>query len=234
MTVTEIRAGASAPAQRVMLAVPCYDWKVHAAFMQSAIGTAWELARRGVSLGVVDFCGCCDVDTAQNVLLRMFLESNFTDILIMGSDQGWEPGDIARQCLHDRDIVGSCPPKKQEAEGYPVLIASDEIWSDADGLVEVLATGSGGLRMRRHVVEALAAASDQYAETHVEGTFARVFERKIIDGKLWSGDNVVCLKARDLGFRIFVDPAVRYTHSGQKVWKGSLADYWSRLGERAA
>jgi hypothetical protein len=213
--------GGSNPPQHVFIGVPCYDWKVHVQFMASMLDTFAACLQAGISITVRTLSGNCHVDDAQNELIAEFLKTDCTDMVIIGSDQGWKAKDFVRLCQHDRDIVAGAVCKKQKDEAYTILLDADEIWADDAGLVEAFTIGSGFLRMRRSVVDVLASK----AIKHDDGVPV-VFERIVREGKRWSGDNVLCLKARELGYRIWVDPDMDFEHVGQKVWTGNLHRFW--------
>ena len=43
-----------------------------------------------------------------------------------------------------------------------------------------------------------------------------------------SGDYMMCLKARAAGFRVFVDPDMKFHHAGAKVWTGHFGNHLRR------
>lgn len=201
---------------------------VHVPFMNSALSSQMLFAGKGIPLSVVSRCGDCHHDDAMHALFRDFLDGPYTDIVSMDSDQGWKAHDLLRLCQYDRDIVGVAIVKKQEKEAYGVQLKDEEIWTDRDGLVECHALGSGFLRIRRAVVQAVWDASEEYQSPVLGQTMRMMWQRENRHGRRWGADFNFCLAARDLGFRIYVDPAVSVDHVGRKVWSGSLADYWKR------
>jgi hypothetical protein len=219
--------------RRVMLGVPAYDFRVHEVFMTSALMTQVLLLANNIVLDVRAHCGNCHVDDAQNELLAIFLESDCDDLVIVGSDQGWKAEDFLKLLMYDRDIVAGAVIKKQKDEAYTVLISEPEIWADKDGLVEAHTIGSGFLRLTRKVVETLAKKSRVYENNAGQKRFL-VFERWIKDGRRWSGDNVVCLKAKAEGFKIYIDPELWSVHVGTNVWTGRVGDYWRSLMKQDA
>lgn len=224
--MSESVRGASAP-RHVMFAVACYDWKVHVHFMDSMLATQIECIAAGIRPTITANLGLCHVDSAYNSLIADFLESDCTDLVTLGSDQGWRAKDMVTLLGYDRDIVAGAYPKKQNDEAYTVLLDTKEIHADADGLVEAYTVGTGFLRLKRHVVETLAANAPKYMEQGREVPW--ILERKIINGEIWSGDNVLCLKAKEAGFKIYVDPEMHFEHVGNQIWKGCLGDYWRRV-----
>lgn len=228
MTNAKTGEGASAPSQHIMLAVRCYDSTVHVPFMHAALDSQLALAAKGIPLSVVARCGDCHLDDAMNALFADFLEGPYTDLVSIDADQGWKAADLVRLCGYDRDIVGAAILKKQDREEFNVQIAGDEIWSDREGLVEAHALGSGMIRYRRNVIQAIWDASEEYEAPTGERKLRMIWHRQNRNGRRWGADYNFCLKAHDHGFKIYVDPAISVDHIGRKVWTGDLADYWRR------
>lgn len=207
--------------RRVFLAVPSYG---------SLSGlTAFSLFRSHVDLQAAGFdvelamlMGDCHVDDARNRLVRDFLASDCQDLVFIDADVGFQTADLICLLNHDRDVVGGAYPKKADIEQYPVWMTDGPMWSDADGLLEVVGIGTGFLRIRRKVLEAMAAVAAEY--TDPSGDQVReVFRREIIDGVRNSGDIAFCRRWRAMGGKVFVDPSFYLEHRGEKTWAGTLA-----------
>lgn len=211
--------------KKIMFAVAAYDHKVNVEFMDSLLTTQLKLIAKNITPVVVVRSGCCHVDSARNDLTALFLASDADELLFIDADEAWNPDEMVEFCRIDRDIVGACPPKKQEEEAYGVLIDSNEIVAVA-GLVEVMTVGTGCLKIKRKVLESLRDKSKKYTDGGKETYF--IFERKVIGEKLWSGDNVFCLKAKAEGFKIYVYPEMTWKHMGHHVWEGNLGNFWRK------
>lgn len=102
-------------------------------------------------------------------------------------------------------------------------------------LVELSQLGTGLMLIRRDVVETLCAqhpdllfrtdARDRQG-TGVRENVHALFLPEIdpTSGLMLSEDYAFCHRARDAGFRIWLAPWVRTTHSGPAAFRGSLAD----------
>lgn len=220
--------GATAPSRHVAIAVRCYQSTVTIPFLNSALDSQLLFASRGVPLSVMARCGDCHHDDAMNALFLDFLSGPYTDFVSIDSDEGWKAEDLWRICNHDRDIVGAAIPKKQDKEEYTLQIEAPEIWSDAEGLVECHCLGSGFIRFRRNVVQAMWDESEEYEEP-VTGRTLRMMWFRSHGRRRWGADFWFCLRAKELGFKVFVDPNVTIEHVGRHMWRGNLLDYWSRL-----
>jgi len=102
-------------------------------------------------------------------------------------------------------------------------------------IVELERLGTGLMLIRRDVLEGVAAAHPELAfrpgaserKAHGIGDRAHAFFHPTIDadsGDLLSEDYAFCRRVRDAGFRIWLAPWVRTTHSGPMVFSGSFPD----------
>jgi len=102
-------------------------------------------------------------------------------------------------------------------------------------LVELERLGTGLMLIRRDVFDGLAAAHPELGfrpsaserQAHGVGERATAFFHPMIDpdsGDLLSEDYAFCARVRAAGFRIWLAPWVRTTHSGPMVFSGSLPD----------
>lgn len=214
-------------AQKVFIAVAAYQ-DCGAGFTWSLFHTGATLAKAGIASELAIYSGNCHVDDSRNRLVRDFLNSDCTDLVFLDADVAWRAADFLTLLAYDRDVVAGVYPKKHGDDTYPVKLLPGEQWSDADGLIEVQGVPTGFLRIRRGVLELLAAEAETYNAKN-DGAYATacIFERQIHAGSRWGGDYVFCRKWRAMGGRIYVDPAMRFEHSGEHTWIGSLGN-WMR------
>lgn len=102
-------------------------------------------------------------------------------------------------------------------------------------LVELTRVGTGMMLIRRDVLEALRRRHSELAfrtdpgeqMAHGIGEIEPSFFLPMIDPdsrELLSDDYAFCRRVRDAGFRIWLAPWVRTTHSGPAIFQGSLPD----------
>lgn len=180
----------------------------------------------------------CHVDDARNFLVQMFLESGAPFMVFIDDDVGWDGESLARLILRkDADIVGGAYPLKQGTEDYPIRIFKDRptLQAREDGLLEVEGVPTGFMRISREVIEAVRDKRKHMTFVPKEGKdgdsrLTVVFERMMVDGKRWSGDLNFCREARGLGFKVWVDPEMRFTHQGNNLWEGHLGNWLRKRG----
>lgn len=199
--------------------------------------------RKGIPLDVLVLEGHSDVNMARNHCLRLFLESDCTDMVFVDSDVGWEAGDFIRLVEVDGDIVAGVHRHKNDNETYPIDVGGEDRKVNEHGLHPMPKVGTGFMRLRRAVVQRLhewevergryfwAKPEDKRAGRLpvawiAEHAFTAELGLNITDAaKFNSEDYVICLKARNLGFSVFADIEIPLRHEGAKVWAGRLGDH---------
>jgi hypothetical protein len=134
---------------------------------------------------------------------------------------------------------GAAQDNPAELEKFAGDFAFELLDSDAqialDRPVELAKLGTGLMLIRRDVAEVLRAAHPEfeYRPNPVErpasglGETAHAFFQPMIEAdtqKLLSDDYAFCRRARDAGFRIWLAPWMRVTHTGPATFSGSLVD----------
>jgi hypothetical protein len=213
----------------LFIAIPAYGGTIGAECVASLVPALEALKVAGFGVEVCIETGNCHVDDARISLVRRFLETDCTDLIFIDDDVGFCPDDIVGLVKPDRDVVAGVYPKKQDDEEFPVLCLPGERWADKDGLVEVEGAPTGFMRISRRCLEALCEAhKDRQFTGQTGGVYYPIFERCVIGGRRRSGDYAFCAKWRELGGKIFVNPEMRFTHTGMKTWEGRLADSWRK------
>lgn len=226
-----IARGESNGSPHVFLAIPTYG-PMPGGTVYSLWNAQVALRAAGIRVDLHLITGHCHVDDARNDLVRAFLETDAEMLIFIDADVSFDAVDLVKLAQHDRDIVAGVYPLKQDPQEFPIRPIPGELWSDKDGLVEVEGVPTGFLKIKREVLELLASQSEEFRARR-DGPERRkipvVFERCVIDDGRWSGDYNFCRKARAVGYKIYVDPEMELTHSGDNHWHGSLGAYWRRL-----
>lgn len=184
-----------------LIGVPCGDLtrytRTHHVLSNVCVPKGSDL-RYGVGVNVAHNC---------NNLVKEMLEGPFEWLWIMGDDHGFQDSLLLSLLDRDVDIVVPIvsrrgPPFQTVLYQYAALDGSAYMtfsWADLSrnhpqgGLIAVDAAGSGGMLIRRHVLETMTAPWFSWSE-------------KI------SEDVNFCLKARIAGFAINADLDQRMTH----------------------
>jgi predicted O-methyltransferase YrrM len=212
--------------RRVFLAIPAYE-SPGGLLAFSLFRAHVDLQSAGFDVELQLLIGDCHVDDARNSLVHDFLASSCDDLVFLDADIGFQSADLIRILNHDRDVVGGVYPKKSDIDQYPAWLPDGPRWSDKDGLLEAIGFCTGFMRIRRAVLEKMAAESPEYIAAG-GAKIREVFRREIIDGVRNSGDIAFCRRWRAMGGKVFVDPSCYLEHRGQKTWAGTLGSYLRR------
>ena len=226
----------------VMLATPTTRG-LCPAYGASLAATIEALSRHGFQFTYRILANDCHVDDCRNVLIREFLKSDCTDLFFLDSDMGWQARDFLRLLKENGDIVAGVYRHKTDIETYPFHPGEGERTANEDGLYDMPKAATGFMRIRRPVLEALHdfelkrkrvtwAKNDDRKDLPM----ARIVERAFVqdlpfetevktDQGYHSGDYVLCLKARHLGFSVLSDIELPMTHTGEKIWLGHAGNY---------
>lgn len=225
--VTTVR-GRVRPGPHIFIAIGTHS-AIEVPCFTSVFGGLQLLDAADFNVTLCTEAGNCHVDDMRNSMVREFLKTDATDFVFIDADVGFRPEDLLKLVSVDRDVNAGVYPKKEDVEDFPILTLPGELWADKDGLVEVEGVPTGFLRIKRHVLEKLAAKAQSFIGQAGDPTpYHVIFERTIIGGKRRSGDYAFCYKWKQLGGKIYVDPEMEFTHTGSKTWQGSLGRFWKR------
>lgn len=219
--------GPVATGKKVMLATTSYDTP-SPAYVFSIARSREALHEQGIQTAYLLLQGNCHVDDARNAVVRDFLSSDCTDLMFLDADVNWEPKDIVQLCRHELDLVGGVYPYRRDgSENMPVRMKDGA--RIVDGLLEVEGLPTGFMKIKRHVLEKIAAKSPKYWDK-IDMT-ALVFDRPDPDedGTRWGGDIAFCNKWRAMGGKLYADAELRLGHTGKIVVTDSLAAHVRRL-----
>jgi len=163
------------------------------------------------------------IDEMRNAIVKDAFESNCTHLIMMDTDQVYDPKTIPRLLSHNLPIVG-CLVYRRYPPFDPLMLRGEmgkyqtvEEW-DKDALVEVDATGTGCLLFDMEVFRKMPAPWFR----------AR---REPETGKPIGEDIGFCSELRAAGYKVFVDTAVPAGHLSQmQITDGSWRLY-RRLNE---
>lgn len=205
---------------------------VEAPLLEFVWQLAHDLTARGIAADLYMIANHCHVDDCRNACVHAFLHgTKCTDFLFIDSDTIPSTDAVGEILSFDRDVIAGIYPYKQDEEAYPVRLLPGKTQPEPDGALEVDLVPTGFLRIRRHVLEKMAAASRTYfnkevQKGHGEAPVALIFERDVDEhGVRWGGDYNFCRKWAELGGKVHIDPRLSFHHLGAKAYKGNVGRY---------
>lgn len=214
----------------VIFCTPSLDHRVCLDFLNSSIRTDRLLRESGIAVGHLQYGGDPYLAKVRSKLVSDFLDKHptATDLFFLDDDIGWPAEKVREFVLRTEDVVAGIYPKKQDTLSFPCQIAGDERGGviERNGLVKAISLPTGFLRIKRHVLQALADKSAKFKELNKDGTkheYYNIFEMGLgPDGDWWGEDHALSQRMIELGFDLWIDPNIPFTHRGSKAWAGTL------------
>jgi predicted O-methyltransferase YrrM len=227
--------GAFRGSPHAFIATPTYSGKVDNSYLYSLLYSIERMQKAGIGFDHYLLSYNCHVDDARNGVLRDFMQTDCDQLIFIDADVAWEPEALIKLIQHDRDIVAGVYPKRTNLDqDFPVRVDPGvTLQADEQGLVEVAGAPTGFMKIKRHVIEKMIEANKHRQFTGVGAApdsppYTIVFERTYVDGHRWSGDYNFCRQWRAMGGKIFVDPEMYLTHTGEVEFSGTLGDFWKK------
>jgi hypothetical protein len=188
-----------------------------------------ELLRRP-DVVYVPVIGDALVERARSIAATYFLESTDADVLLtIDSDIWFRPDDallIAEQAM-DHDIVGAVYATRSTSRAAPTTpIGCESVSFGVDPTpVPVRWAASGFMAIHRRVLEKLKERPDM-AKCHDREEWGfypfyhtLIVEQPLGERNLLSEDYAFCERAREEGFGVHINPAVRLGHIGSYIYR---------------
>ena len=195
----------------------CHDDFVNAFWHASLIRVLWNEGRLISTVAAVH--SGPKIDGARNDIVRQFLDTNATHLLMVDTDMILPPNIASKLLAHDKDIAGALA-FIGSFHGAPVRPNLHIIVPDEDGnptitvmydypvnsLVQVDGTGAACMLIKRKVIEEILLAR---GEDHPLPWFAYGMHNNVPIGE----DIAFCLTAGKIGFETWVDTSMVIPHA---------------------
>ena len=218
------------PPISVVFGTPTLDSRVSLEFLHSMLSTTWLLMQEAIPHGYINRGGDCFVAKVRSKIAAEFLSDypDATDFFFLDDDIGWPAEKVLEFLRRPEDVVAGIYPKKQDKEDWPVQLAADadkRELIERDGLFLAYMAPTGFMRIKRRVLERVAEVAPRFHDQETDGTkeWPMMFCTGIgPDGFFWGEDYSFSRLVAQLGFEIWVDPDINFSHRGHKVWKGNI------------
>lgn len=213
----------------VFIAMPMGDGKAFHTTVSSLVNLSAELTGQGWDFSFAVLPGSSLIDQARNILLDSFMKSRAENLLWIDSDVGFNEKDAIKLLECSEKVVGGAYPKKKFPEGYPIRPVEPR--NRKNHLVEVMYLPGGFVRFKRSVLEDII---ERYGDSvRCEYDFGdkkmdvhHLYQCGIGESGGYCGEDVSIMNAiRSAGYKVWVDPSIKLTHTGFHTWHGDYAQY---------
>lgn len=199
-------------------------------FAASLAASCCFLNAARVEISIVKGQNSCFVDMNRNKLLAKFLETDYTHILMIDDDMGFDPMAPLRMIKHDREfIAGVGNLKTDEGKDFACKLftqADDTPVVDAAGLLKASHVGGAFILLKRSVVQKMASAYPELKNPIVDPQFGyRFFESEYTLTSWITEDYKFCERWTALGGEIWCFPDISFIHTGMKDFKGNYHEF---------
>ena len=183
-------------------------------------------AAQGIEYDYITLQGVTGVDSARNILADIFMQRDYTHLMLIDDDMAWAADLPVRLLQQNLDIVG-VPYKRKNVKNcrwtvnHP--IPNVEVLQGREYLMKVDSLGTGMMMVNRRVFEAL---RPDEAIIQDDKPPIKLYFRHTIDknGKLKSEDFSFCESARSAGFDIWAWTDEEISHIGNYAYTGRYSD----------
>ena len=202
----------------ILFGLPAYGGMMTEACFTSFMRWASVAQQFGIVWNTFTLSNESLITRGRNSITKFFDdEKQYTHLMFIDADIGWQPGHLIRLLQHKKPLVGGCYPLKTlplEAVANPVKDGFMD-----DDLAEVSRTGTGFLLIERQVVEKLKDhpkviefTSDQTINNGLR--LHTWFDTEVRDDTYLSEDWFFCENWRELGGQVFLDRRFILNHMG--------------------
>ncbi len=206
----------------VLVGTPAYGNMVHTDYLHSIL----DFHKHNLPITLMTLGNESLIPRGRNTIISHFYHNpEFTHLFYLDADIYIGAQGLVKLLSHDKDFIGAAVALKgKDVRRNSVYNVGKPIAKEDNGLVETERVGNAIMILNRKVVEALCEDSKTYSSNpHTRGhrsidTQFDVFGVGVFDGVYDSEDYFICRKARDLGFKVYVDTTVENRHNGNYVF----------------
>ena len=214
--------------RKLFIAIPAYDGKINIKLAYNIAALMPKALQLGVSVTMGDVSGCSIITMARNQLVHEFLKSDATELLFIDSDVIATPDDILRLMAQSggKDITtGAYPRRSKDRNFFADLYFNETQDLEFDGsLMRVERAGTGFMLIQRHVLEAMTAAHPERSYEFKDEIINGVFDFEIKNGQYVGEDYLFCDRAREHGFKIYIDVDISLPHVGTQAFENNFRE----------
>ena len=182
------------------------------------------------------------IDRARNTFANLFMESDFTHILYIDSDEAWNGDGLARMILDPGDVIAACYPIKNNWEFYGgnLLVGEDKkIITNDKGMIKAISAPGGFMRVKRSVYDRLAVEykDNVYFDKDPADKMRMFYDfyGTIMDYENYRvirDDTAFCYRCQSIGIEIWIEPNVTITHFGNQGYQGNFLNKLKQSQEK--
>lgn len=219
---------------KVMIATPHYENKAYCQYVNSLTSSIDLMNMLGIKYFWHSVMGDSYVERAKNSIVGVFKDSDCTHLLMIDSDMSWDGEGFLRILSSKEDFVAGAYPCKNNWNEFGAMLSrdnNDNIVCNASGLAEAEYAPGGFFKLSRYCIEQMwehaVLNNDWYIDVSAsyKQQTANLFHCKITDDHRRQGEDVTfCETWKNLGGKIYIEPRIKFGHSGIAEYFGCFQD----------
>lgn len=206
----------------ILVGTPAYGNMVHTDYLHSIL----DYLKHKLPITLMTLGNESLIPRGRNTIISQFYHNKeFTHLFYLDADMYLGAQGLVKLLSHDKDFIGAAVALKGKDDmGNAVYNVGQPLTKEDNGLVETDRVGNAIMLLNRKVVDTLCERSKTYSSNpHTRGdrsthTQFDVFGVGVFDGVYDSEDYYICRRARELGFKVYVDTTVENRHNGNYVF----------------
>lgn len=239
---------------KLYIGTPCYGAKCYINYVYALIETKQLLQSKGIEVKI-EFLGYESlIPRGRNTLVSKFMAlEDFTHILFIDADIVWNPNDVYKLLMRDKEIIGGIYPQKKynwdrvndintpgdvsKLLNYNLNFKSESNRIE-DGIIELRHIATGFMMIKREAIEQLKAfyPEKKYVDDigccendkQRENLYA-FFDCEIVDNHYLSEDYLFCENWNKLEGKLYADLTINLVHIGNEFFIGNMGMYINEL-----
>lgn len=224
---------------RIYIGTPAYEGKVYAQYAMMLVDMGLLLQASGHQFSIHLPVGGSLLVADRNRLVQSFWESGADYMMMIDSDVSFDPRTVLNFINSGKDFVAGVYPSRV-GRGFtfrPLTDATGKIkMCPQTRLLGMESVPAGCMMVTRAAIQKMREVhrtlyytpKDERATS--ESAYM-LFSTELLDGEFWGEDYIFCLRARQAGLEIWVDPTIAFDHAGVK---GALIEVLTSDPEKAA
>jgi hypothetical protein len=216
--------------QGILVGTPMYGGQCFERYLLGVFDLQQECARRGIPLSLHTVRNESLIPRGRNRVLHDFLASDASHLIFIDADIGFTGRDVLRLVAHSQanpgTLLGGTYAKKNRDRYDPAFVPlqTGTVVTDAE-LVEIMCLAGGFMLISRDVAMKMAGAyHDMWyrdgatGDVHILDLFGCYTDPET--RQYWSEDYAWCMRWRQIGGRVLLDPNILLTHNGTTTFEG--------------
>ena len=206
----------------ILVGTPAFHGQVHIDYVESVI----SFQRAGINFELCLLGNESLITRARNEIFSQFVNSEqYTHLLFLDGDIRFDGEDLGTLINYKKDVIGARVPLKRYFDGNSLKYNAGKELARIGSLSLVTRVGTAVMMLSRKAATDLARDAEKNGRVYrigknlldlpQRGLRYDVFQVGVRREEYLSEDFWICYQLREMGYGIYVDPAISVGHTGE-------------------